>query len=469
MADIVVLGAGLNGLATATLLARDGHAVTVLERDPAAPNGHAAALWDGWERRGVTQFHLPHFVMPRWTALMRRELPDVLDGLEALGALSTNLVAALPTALTGGWRDGDEQFATLTARRPVLEAALAAVAVRTPGVQVQRGVAVTGLLSDGHAAPLHVTGVIADDGCARRAQLVVDCTGQRSPIAMMVAAIGGRPPADERADSGFVYYGRHFRSGDGAVPQPAVTQLEHFDSVSVLTLPCDNGTWAVVITASAGDRALRALRDPAAWEAALALFPAQRHWAAGRPISAVQVMAGMQDRRRRFVVDGEPVVTGLVAVGDAWACTNPSLGRGATIGLLHALALRDTVRHVGVGVPAELAMSFDAATEATVAPWHRMTVELDRHRLAEIDGDIAGHPYETDDPVWAIAKAIDIAKLHDPDVLRARSRIAGLLATPADVLAEPGLFDKVVAGAGSAQYPGPGPRRAELLAAIAGR
>jgi 2-polyprenyl-6-methoxyphenol hydroxylase-like FAD-dependent oxidoreductase len=41
------------------------------------------------------------------------------------------------------------------------------------------------------------------------------------------------------------------------------------------------------------------------------------------------------------VVDGEPVITGLAALGDAWACTNPSLGRGASIGLLHACALRD--------------------------------------------------------------------------------------------------------------------------------
>ncbi len=35
MADVVVTGGGMGGLVTAMLLAGDGHAVTVLERDPA--------------------------------------------------------------------------------------------------------------------------------------------------------------------------------------------------------------------------------------------------------------------------------------------------------------------------------------------------------------------------------------------------------------------------------------------------
>jgi phytoene dehydrogenase-like protein len=43
MAEILVLGAGLTGLTTAMLLARDGHDVTVLERDPADPPTGAEA------------------------------------------------------------------------------------------------------------------------------------------------------------------------------------------------------------------------------------------------------------------------------------------------------------------------------------------------------------------------------------------------------------------------------------------
>ena len=116
----------------------------------------------------------------------------------------------------------------------------------------------------------------------------------------------------------------------------------------MLTLPADNGTWGVEFVASAADRPLRALRDPVAWHAALDRYPLAAHWGSAsqgaEPISGVTVLAGIEDRFQRLVVDGTPVATGVVSVGDAWACTNPSLGRGASIGPLHARALMDLLR-----------------------------------------------------------------------------------------------------------------------------
>src|SRR5688572_19791646 len=56
MAEIVVVGAGITGLTSAMLLARDGHHVTVLERDPAPPPVDPAHAWAEWQRRGVNQF-----------------------------------------------------------------------------------------------------------------------------------------------------------------------------------------------------------------------------------------------------------------------------------------------------------------------------------------------------------------------------------------------------------------------------
>src|SRR5688500_18383827 len=117
MVNIIVIGAGLNGLATAMLLAADGQAVTVLERDPADPPDTPEAAWAEWDRRGVNQFRMLHYMQPRWRMLLDEELPGVTDSLEAWGALRFNAAAALPESISGGLRPGDDRFDTVTGRR----------------------------------------------------------------------------------------------------------------------------------------------------------------------------------------------------------------------------------------------------------------------------------------------------------------------------------------------------------------
>jgi 2-polyprenyl-6-methoxyphenol hydroxylase-like FAD-dependent oxidoreductase len=464
VARVIILGAGLGGLSAAMLLAHDGHEVTVLERDPAGPPP-ADRSWDSWRRRGVNQFRLPHFMLARWHTEMAEDLPDVLDELKAVGGLAVNMVELLPESLRGRPRPDDTRFDTVTARRPVLEAAIASVASHTPGVTIRRGVTVTGLCTDPDQSPPRITGVLTEGGRVIRGDLVVDCCGRRSPLTSWLAAVGARRPYEEREDCGFVYYGRHFR---GTRPEARINVIQNHDSVSVLTLPADNDTWSVVFATSSRDRALHGLREPSTFDAALARYPLAAHWRDGEPISGVDVMAGIEDRYRRLVVDGEPVATGVVAVGDAWACTNPSLGRGASIGLVHARCLRDVLREVAPEEHDKLVLRFDEVTAAVAEPLYRLTLWFDRHRLAEIDGDIAGVPYRTEDMRWVVSKAMIPASLADPEICRGYQAIASLLTTPSDLLAEPGLRERIVElAAGAPQYPLPGPDRRELLAAIA--
>ncbi|HEU5111461.1 MAG TPA: FAD-dependent oxidoreductase, partial [Micromonosporaceae bacterium] len=279
--------------------------------------------------------------------------------------------------------------------------------------------------------------------------------------------VGARRPAEERADCGFVYYGRHFRSRTGALPEGRTSVLQRHESMTVLTLPADNGTWGVTLVTSSRDRAMRSLRDPVRWDAALALYPDVAHWGDGEPITGVDVLAGIEDRHRDLVVDGHPVATGVVTVGDAWACTNPSLGRGATIGLLHAIGLRDVLREAGADDHDKLVRRFHEWTAAAVEPLYRATLWYDRHRLAELDADADGVPYETDDPGWAFSLAAFAAGRTAPDIARAYQSLLSLLATTDEVLAEPGLAEKIITLGGQApNYPLPGPRRPELLAAL---
>ena len=78
---------------------------------------------------------------------------------------------------------------------------------------------------------------------------------------------------ETREDVGFRYYSRHFRSRDGRLPAGWGATAAPHDSLTVLTLPADNGTWSVVFTTSSEDRELRALKDTAVWDRVSRLLP----------------------------------------------------------------------------------------------------------------------------------------------------------------------------------------------------
>ena len=471
MARIVIIGAGVVGLGTAMLLAGDGHQVTVLERDPISPPEPVEA-WERWQRPGLNQFRLPHFFLAGFRSVVDAELPEVSGALRAAGALRLNVIGDAPREMTGGWRDGDDCYELLTGRRPVVEAVIATQAAATRGVEVRRGTAVTGMVSGASALPgvPHVTGVRTKDGESIPADLVVDMSGRRSALPGWLSEIGARDPAEELEDSGFVYYGRHFRSVDGSVPPAIGPNVMDWGTITSLTLPADNGTWAIALVTSSKDTALRPLRETGRWEAVVRGLPLVAHWLDGTPIEdGVQVMAHLEDRYRGFVADGQPVATGVMAVADSWACSNPANGRGASIGMLHAVTLRDQLREVGLDDPAAFAEAFHAATARTVEPWYRATLATDRYRLAEIESGVRGGTYDPQDSQYQLGKALGAAAGQDPDCLRAYLDIWLVLRTPEEVFARPGLRDKILQlGSGWRDVEPLGPSREQLLALASG-
>jgi hypothetical protein len=453
------------------LLAGDGHRVIMLERDPEGPPSDPVEAWERWQRPGLNQFRMAHAFLGGFRAVVDAELPGVSKALQEAGGLRLNFIRdVLPPQMSGGWQDGDERYEWLTGKRVLVEAVLAAAAEATPGVEVRRGVAVAGLTSGASAQTgvPHVTGVRTKDGESISADLVVDMSGRRSALPGWLQDIGARRPAEEVADSGFLYFGRHFRSADGSVPPMFGPAQIHWGTISSLTLPADNGTWAVAVVAGSKDTALRSLREADRWEAVVRGLPLVAHWLDGTPIDdGVQVMARLEDRYRGFVVDGNPVATGVVAVADSWACSNPANGRGASIGMLHALTLRDQLRAVGVDDPAAFAEAFHAATTETVEPWYRATLTSDKHRLGEIEAGIRGTTYDSPDAAYQLDKALDTALQQDPECLRASFDTRFVLRTPQEVFARPGLRDKVLQlGSGWRDNPSFGPNREQLLALV---
>ena len=471
MAEITVLGGGVCGLATAMLLARDGHEVSVLERDPAPAPDAVDDAWTDWTRSGVAQFRQPHFLQPRVRLVLDRELPDVRDALLAAGAAVVDPVARLPSAIGDRTaREGDERFVSVTARRTTMEHVFASLAENEPRIRLRRGIEVAGLTTRANGGLPRVTGVRTSSGEKLPSDLVVDAMGRNSKLPRWLREAGIGDMHEEAEDSGFLYYTRFFRTRDGSVPAVRTPfQSTPIGSFTILTVPSDRATWSVTIFTASGDRPLKQLKHADRFAAVLASCPLHAHWLDGEPISDVLPMAGVLDRYRRLAVDGRPLVSGLVLVADAWACTNPSLARGLALGLDHAARLRDVVR-AHLDDPGELAEAWDAVTEAEFTPWYRATVATDRARLAEIERLRNGNdaPPPPADRAAVARSRLAVAATRDPDLFRAFLEIVGCLTLPADVFARSGLVDRVLELTDAGDAPAPsGPTREQLLALLA--
>ena len=461
MAKIVIAGGGICGLAGAMMLADDGHDVTVFERDDAPPPPGPAEASD-WDRRSVAQFGLGHWMHSRGTSILRDSVPRAYELIRDNGGLSFNLVTYLLGVQGVDPEPGDDRFDLVTGRRSTLEWALATAADEHPGVQVQRGRAIDGLSADTTGAMPHVTGLRMADGEDVPADLVVDATGRRSPTPAWLEEIGARPPHEVTEDSGFAYYGRYFQSPDGSTPAIVAPLLTPYGSFSLLTLPADNGTWSVTLYGLAEDKAARRFRDVDVFERVVKELPLHAHWLDGEPITEMASMVGPVDRERSYVVDGVPCATGVLTVADAAACTNPSLGRGMSLGLIHLEILRETVQ-AHLDDPAALALAFHDRTKAELQPYHDATTKTDRRRVNDmriyLDG---GTPEPT--PEERIADVLIGNAAADPVMTRAFGDIMGCNALPDEVLAQPGVFERVLElGEGPAPEPAPGPDRERVL------
>jgi len=456
----VVLGGGVCGLASALMLARDDHEVVVLEADASRVPESPEEAWESWERDGVKQFRMGHFLVSGGRAVLDSELPDVAAALSAAGAARLDLLDSMPPMIADrARREDDERFVTLTARRPVLEQVLASSAQQQPRLDVRRGVTVTGLTSKLHDGTPNVTGVRLKSGEQISAELVVDAMGRRSRLPQWLLETGARPVPEQSEDCGFIYYQRMFRSTDQSLPKPLAPLNSPLGTISLLTLPADNGTWAVVIATSSGDQPLKRLRDADRWTAAVSACPLHAHWLDGEPITPVDAMGGVIDRCRRFAVDGQPVATGVAPIADAWACTNPSLGRGITFGLRHAQRLRDVVRE-NLGDPHALARAWDEITETEFKPMYDDVIQEDRSRLRQIEA--LRHGLQGPQPNPQVLRFMATTP-HDPDIFRAFLETRSCLATMREVLARPTLAQRIDELAIPGATPLPAPDRERLL------
>ena len=190
------------------------------------------------------------------------------------------------------------------------------------------------------------------------------------------------------------------------------------------------------------------------------------------PITGVESMARLRNRIRRFVVDGTPVVTGLVVIGDAAVATNPWYGKGCSLAGVAADALSNALVEHGRDRVA-VAFAMDEATTVELAPHYVAAVAQDADRMK-----LHAAQHEGREPDAAAAATRDFilngllpASRADPDVFRRFFRSFNMLDAPDVLLSDPVVMQAAVAAHATKDErpPAPtiGPARDELLAVMA--
>jgi 2-polyprenyl-6-methoxyphenol hydroxylase-like FAD-dependent oxidoreductase len=367
--QVAIIGAGPTGLFLGTGLARRGHEVTLVDRDPGPrPDG-------SWPRRGVMQFAHAHAFRPQVADALRAEMPEAYDAWLALGAEPIEMEIPGFGLVGAGTRS----------QRVTFERAVRGVAERQPGLRLRLGHVEGVEVERGRAVGIRV------DGAGLTADLVIDASGRSGRATRGLGprfAVGG-PCA-------IVYTDRLYQLRPGAEPGPLVNPIAwqgDFTGFQVLVFVHERGIFSVLIIRNKDDAALLALREAKAFEAACRAIPALAEWTdpeRARPLGPVLPGGNLMNHYgAQTGLDGGLLLPGLVFAGDTVCTTTPNFGRGVTTSLLQARELLRLVDVPGADLR-ELGEEFDVWCNAHMRPWAEDHVHMDdqasrRWRGEEID------------------------------------------------------------------------------------
>jgi len=356
----LIVGSGPTGLLLGAALARRGHQVTSVDRDP-GPRG------DAWIRRGVMQFEHAHGFRPQVPMTLQAEWPEAYTCWRNLGARPVEAPSAAASPPMLG----------VLSRRSTFERALRQAAEKQPGLTLRTG---------------HVDGLVCDrglvvgarvDGSLVEADLVVDASGRAGRLDRS-GAQGDDPELD--GDCGLAYVDRTYRLRAGAEPGPMVSPIAYladFDGYQTLVFLHEAGHFSVVLVRPTADAALKALRFEAAFEAACRAIPALAEWThpdRAHPTSPVLVGGALRNVYRRQA--GTP---GLVAVGDSVATTTPTRGRGIAMACMQVTALLALLDE-GAD-PATVAEPFGSWCDHAIEPWVADHIAIDGGMVRRWQGE----------------------------------------------------------------------------------
>jgi flavin-dependent dehydrogenase len=452
---IVVVGAGMAGLACALALSGPDREVVVLDRDP-APGGNVETAFRDWERKGVTQLRHSHVFLGRLYCLIRDKYPELLAELKAAGAREWTFADGVPKTLKDEYvpAPGDDDLTILFSRRTTFEFLIRKFAERRAGVTFRTNAAVKGLLTERREGRLHVTGVeIAGEAAPETltASIVVDATGRNSQFPEQLAALGAALPYEEHT-AGILYFTRHYRLRDG-VPEPERGDIPGAGDLGYLkygVFNADNRHFSLTLAVPEIETALRtAIPRPDVFDAICAKLPGVVKWTdpkTAEPVSKVFGMGNLKNGWRAYVAkDGTPAALSFFAVGDSLVRSNPLYGRGCSQAFIAGHALADALAESHD--PIERARAYDRAIRRELKPFWDAMVRQDKAAIRRAENEQNPDYKPSAKARWIksfVEDAINPATRGDMKVLRAVMRPFQMLEAPSVWLRNPFVVGRVL-------------------------
>lgn len=420
-----VVGAGPVGMVCALALAMHGDEVLLLDPDA----GPAA---DGtWRRTGVMQFHHPHFFRHQARQVLEQHVPPMWEAVVAGGCVVNDPPEEMrvPASTT-----------TLAARRSTSESALRTatrheriqfVAERADRVVVEKD---------------RVTDVVA--GKSYEVDRVVVASGRSGGFGDDLRAAGESTPCGQS------YVSRMYRARPGVGSLRSWTPLvEQYDGYLAVAFPQEAGTLSALIVRPSGDSDWSLLWATPAFDVAAAAIPVLAPWTDPERFEPITDVMRGGTLVNSYRGQGSPPA-GIFFVGDAVCTTNPSAGRGISLGLLQAGALLALLaeHHDAKDVSA----AFEAWCLESIRPWYDDHVASD----AEVLRTYAGADIDVDGPLSSdvLCAAVEV----DPSLERVVSLYLGMVAPSSSPLAIEDRVRELLRG-GWRPRPCHGPGRDELL------
>ncbi|HKU39144.1 MAG TPA: FAD-dependent oxidoreductase [Polyangiales bacterium] len=380
--SVIVLGAGMAGLATALALKNSGRSVVLVERDGDATCATPEQAFDEWERPGVAQLHHTHIFLARLRTILRDQHPELLEELHQAGLARAGVEEVLPPGQVAGYtpEPGDDDLLHLWGRRATFEYVLRRHVARLPNVRFVFGARIEGLRLQTERGQLRVIGVELKRGDTLEqldGSIVVDATGQHSKCVEQLRAAGAKIQTF-LVPSMCAYYCRHYLLDAESAKQPRGGTGTNIDYLIAGLFFAERDTFSVAFTCREDDEPLKTtLRNPDGFDRVCEHIPNLARWTTrAEPLTKVLGGAGLKNRWHHFSSSGSQQVLGFFPVGDSHIQTNPIYGRGCSMAFVQAHALADALAQTEE--PVQRSLRYHAEVKRLLKPHFEFCVNADR-------------------------------------------------------------------------------------------